>query len=78
MKEVLHPHARFNKHLKPIGIWATCKLCLYKNPNVKALGVKTKKTHFPLWTGCVKHVENTHYLHNPEEINETVASCKAH
>ena len=36
MKEVLDPRARLKKHLKPIGIWATCKLCLYKNPNVKA------------------------------------------
>ena len=42
-KEVPDPRAGVNKHLKPIGIWATCKLCLYKNPNVKALGVKTKK-----------------------------------
>ena len=43
MKEVPDPRARLDKHLKSIGIWATCKLCLYKNPNVKALGVKTKK-----------------------------------
>ena len=78
MKEVLDPLARFNKHLKPIGIWATCKLCLYKNLNVKALGVKTKKTHCPSWTGCVKHVENRHCLHTPEEIDEAIADCKAH
>ena len=77
-KEVPDPLARFNKHLKPIGIWATCKLCLYKNPNVKPLGVKTKKTHCPSWTGCVKHVENRHCLHTPEEIDEAIADPKAH
>ena len=42
-KEVLEPCTGLKKPLKPIGIWATCKLCLYKNPNVKPLGVKTKK-----------------------------------
>ena len=77
-KEVPDPHARLNKHLKPIGIWATCKLCLYKNPNVKALGVKTKTTHCPSWTGCVKHVENRHCLHTPEEIDEAIADPKVH
>ena len=77
-KEVPDPCAGHKKHLKPISIWATCKLCLYKNPNVKPLGVKTKITHCPSWTGCVKHVENTHYLHTPEEIDEAVADPKAH
>ena len=78
LKEVLDPRARLKKHLKPIAIWATCKLCLYKNPNVKPLDVKTKITHCPSWTGCVKHVENTHYLHTPEEIDEGLADPKAH
>ena len=77
-KEVPDPRAGHKKHLKPISIWATCKLCFYKNPNVKPLGVKTKITYCPLWTGCVKHVENTHCLHAPEEIDEAVAHPKAH
>ena len=77
-KEVPDPRARHKKHLKPISIWATCKLCLYKNPNVKPLGVKTKITHCPPWTGCVNHVENTHCLHTPEKIDEAVADPKAY
>ena len=77
-KEVPDVRAGLKKHLKPIAIWATCKLCLYKNPKAKAYGVKTKITHCPLWTGCVKHVENTHCLHTLEEIDEAVASPKAH
>ena len=77
-KEVLDPHAGLKKHLKPTGIWATCKFCLYKNPNVKPLGVKTKTTHCPSWTGCVKHVENRHCLHTPEEIDEAITDPKAH
>ena len=72
------PRVGHKKLLKPISIWATCNLCLYKNPNVKPLGVKTKITHCPSWTGCVKHVENTHCLHTPEEIDEAVADPKAH
>ena len=77
-KKVPGPCAGHKKHQKPIGIWATCKLCLYKNPNAKALGVKTKITHCPSWTGCVKHVENTHCLHNSEEIDEAIANSKAY
>ena len=77
-KEVPDPCAGHKKHLKPISIWATCKLCLYKNSNVKPLGVKTKITYCPSWTRCVKHVENTQYLHTPEGIDEAVADPKAH
>ena len=77
-KEVPDPLATLHKHLKPIGIWATCKLCLYKNPNVKPLGVKTKITHCSPWTGCVKHVENSYCLHTLEEIDEALADSKTH
>ena len=77
-KEVLDPRAGLKKHRKPIAIWATYKLCLYENLKAKAYGVKTKITHCPSWTGCVKHVENTHYLHTPEEIDEAVGNLKAH
>ena len=78
MEEMPDPHAGHKKHLKPISIWATCKLCLYKKTNVKPLHVKTKTTHCPLWTGCVKHMENRHCLHTPEEIDEALADPKAH
>ena len=54
------------------------QIVLVKNPNVKPLGLKTKITHCASWTGCVKHVENTHCLHTPEEIDEAVADPKAH
>ena len=45
---------------------------------MKALGVKTKTTHCPSWIGCVKHVENMHCLHTPEEIDEALADPKVH
>ena len=77
-RAVPDPRAGLKKHPKPIAIWATCKLCLYKNLKAKAYSVKTKITHCPLWTGCVKHVENTHYLHTPKEIDEAVINPKAH
>ena len=77
-KEVPDPRARLKKHPKLIAIWATCTLCLYKNPKAKVYGVKTKITHCPSWTICVKHVENTQCLHTPEEIDEAVTNPKAH
>ena len=65
------------KKPKVIAIWVTCILCRYKNPDVRAYGVKTKRTNSPSWIGCVKHVQNTHFLHTPEEIDEAVANPKA-
>ena len=77
-REVPDPSAGQKTHPKPIAIYATCKLCLYKNPKAKSYGVKTKRTHCPSWTGCVKHVQNCHCLHSPEEIDEAIANPKAH
>ena len=65
------------KKPKVIRIWATCKLCSCKNPDAKAYGVKTKITNCPLWIGCVKHVQNMHFLRTPREIDEAVANPKA-
>ena len=76
--EVQAPRVGLKKHPKPIAIWATSKLCLYRNLKAKAYGVKTKITYCTSWIGCVKHVENTHCLHTPEEIDEAVANPKAH
>ena len=77
-KEVLNPCAGLKKHPKPMAIWATCKLCLCKNPKAKEYGVKTKITHCPSWTEYVKPMENTHCLHTPEDIDEAIANPKAH
>ena len=66
------------KKPKVIGIWATCILCRYKNPDARAYGVKNKIINCPLWTRCVKNVQITHFLHTPEEIDEAVANPKAH
>ena len=66
------------KKLKVIGILATCILCRYQNPDSRAYGVKTKITNCPSWTGCVKHVQNMHFLHTPEEIDEAIANPKVH
>ena len=53
-------------------------ICRYKNPDARAYGVKTKITKCPSWIGYVKHVQNTHFLHTLEEIDEAVADPKAH
>ena len=59
-------------------IWATCILCKYKNPDFKAFRVKTKISNCALWCGCVKHVENMHYLHDAKDVEEALAHRKAH
>ena len=61
-----------------LAIWATCKLCKYKNPDFKAFGVKSKISNCASWSGCVKHVENVHYLHDPKDVEEALANPKAH
>ena len=55
-----------------------CKLCKYKNPDFKAFGVKTKISNCASWSGCVKHVENVHYLHDPKDVEEALTNPKAH
>ena len=61
-----------------LAIWATCQLCKYNNPDFKAFGVKTKISNCASWSGCVKHVENVHYLHDPKDMEEALANPKAH
>ena len=61
-----------------LAIWAICKLCKYKNPDFKTFGVKTKISNCASWSGCVKHVENVHYLHNPKDVGEALTNPKAH
>ena len=48
MKEVLDPRTRLKKHLKPIGIRATCKLCLYKNPQRQTVRCEDKNNPLPI------------------------------
>ena len=57
---------------------ATCKLCKYKNPDSKAFGVKTKVSNCGSWSGCVKHVENVHNLHNQKDVEEALTNSKAY
>ena len=61
-----------------VAIWATCKLCKFKSPDCRAYGVKTKPANCPLWTGCIKHVENIHYLLDQKDMEEALADPKAH
>ena len=77
VKEVSKPCPGYKKP-KVLAIWATCKLCRYKDPDFKAFGVKTKISNCPSWSGCVKHVENLHYLHDPKDLEEALANPKAH
>ena len=77
MKKVSKPRPRYKKD-QVLTIWATCKLCKYKNPDFKAFGVKTKISNCASWSRCVKHVENVHYLHDPKDVEEALANPKAH
>ena len=77
VKKVVEKRPKLKKP-KVIGIWATCILCRYKNPDAKAYCVKTKITNCPSWTRYVNHVQNTHFLHILEEIDEAVTNPKAH
>ena len=54
------------------------QIVLVQKPERQTVRCEDKNTHCPSWTGCVKHVENTHCLHTPEKIDEAVADCKAH
>ena len=54
------------------------QIVLVQKPQRQTVRCEDKISHCPLWTGCVKHVENTHFLHTPEEIDEAVADPKAH
>ena len=40
--------------------------------------MKSKISNCALWSGCVKHVENVHYLHNPKDVEEALINPKAH
>ena len=61
-----------------VAIWAICRLCKFKSPDCRAYGVKTKPSNCPSWTGCIKHVENIHYLLDQKDLEEALADPKAH
>ena len=77
VNEVSKLHPGYKKD-QVLTIWATCKLCKYKNPDFKAFGVKTKISNCASWSGCMKHVENVHYLHDPKDVEEALTNPKAH
>ena len=68
----------FDQRTSLVAIWTTCKLCKYKKLDYKAFGVKTKISHCASWSGCVKHVENVHYLHDPKYVEESLTNPRAH
>ena len=61
-----------------VAIWATCRLCKFKSTNCGAYGVKRKPGNCPPWTGCIKHMENIHYLLDWKDLEEALADPKAH
>ena len=56
----------------------TCKLCKLKSPDCRANGVKTKPRNCSSWTGCIKHMENIHYLLDRKDLEAAPADPKAH
>ena len=40
--------------------------------------MKTRISNDPSWFGCVKHVQNMHYLHDLKDLEESIANPKAH
>ena len=61
-----------------VAILATCRLCKFKLLDCRAFGAKTKPSNYPSWTGCIKNVENIHYLLDQKDLEETLADSKAH
>ena len=49
MNEVSKLCPRYKKD-QVLAIWATCKLCKYKNPDFKAFGVNTKISNCASWS----------------------------
>ena len=45
-----------------VAISGICSLLKFKSPDCSAYGVRTKPGNCPSWIGCIKHVENIHYL----------------
>ena len=60
-----------------VAIWTTFRLCKFKSPDCKAYGVKTKPGNYPLWTRCIKHVENIYCLLDRKDLEENLADPKA-
>ena len=77
MNKVSKPRPRYKKD-QVLEIWATCKLCKCKSLDFKAFGMKTKISKCASWSGCVKHVESVHYLHDLKDVEEDLANPKAH
>ena len=77
VNEVSELCPRYRKD-RVLAMCATCKLCKYKIPDFKAFGVNSKISNCISWSGCVKHVENVHYLHDPKDVEESLANPKAH
>ena len=63
-KEVLDPRARLNKHLKPIGIWATCKIVLVQKPERQSVRCEDQKNPLPIvdWM-CETYGEQALFAH---------------
>ena len=61
-----------------VAILATCRLCKFKSPDCRVYGMKIKPGNCPSWTGCIKHVENIHYLLNRQDLEEALVDPKAH
>ena len=40
--------------------------------------MKTKISNSASWYGCVKHVENVHYLHYVKDVEEALTNPKGH
>ena len=49
-----------------------------EKPGFQSIWCEDKISNFASWSGCVKHVENVHYLHDPKHVEEALANPKAH
>ena len=47
-------------------------------PGIQSVWCEDKISNCPWWPRCVQHVQNLHYLHDPKDFDEAVASRKAH
>ena len=49
-----------------------------QKPGFQSVCCEDKISNCASWSGCVKHVENVHYLHDLKDVEEALTNPKAH
>ena len=47
-----------------------------QKPGFQSIWCEDKISNCASWSGCVKHVENVHYLHDPKDVKKLSQTLK--